>query len=75
MPSMPKYFSRDVLFEFHLFWNTASIGIPVRSLLSGLPAQQKGTTAQWHSNKTAVPVIAFFKLMILLSILWLIFFK
>ena len=24
---------RDVLFEFHLkFWNTASIGIPVRSL-------------------------------------------
>ena len=26
--------SRDVLFEFHLkVWNTASIGIPVRSLL------------------------------------------
>ena len=25
---------RDVLFEFHLkFWNSASIGIPVRSLL------------------------------------------
>ena len=25
---------REVLFEFHLkFWNTASIGIPVRSLL------------------------------------------
>ena len=25
---------RDVLFEFHLkFWNTASIGIPLRSLL------------------------------------------
>ena len=25
---------RDVLFEFHLkFWNTASIGIPARSLL------------------------------------------
>ena len=25
---------RDVLFEFHLkFWNTGSIGIPVRSLL------------------------------------------
>ena len=25
---------RDVLFEFHLkFWNTTSIGIPVRSLL------------------------------------------
>ena len=27
-------FIRDVLFEFQLkFWNTASIGIPVRSLL------------------------------------------
>ena len=27
---------RDVLFEFNLkFWNTASIGIPVRSLLYG----------------------------------------
>ena len=27
-------FNRDVLFEFHLeFWNTAIIGIPVRSLL------------------------------------------
>ena len=27
---------KDVLFEFHLkFWNTASIGIPVRSLLLG----------------------------------------
>ena len=26
--------SRDILFEFHLkIWNTASIGIPVRSLL------------------------------------------
>ena len=41
---------RGVLFEFHLkFWNTASIGIPVRSkvdrLLTGLAAQQKGTTA------------------------------
>ena len=44
---------RDVLFEFHLkFWNTASIGIPVRSkvdrLLSALTAQQKGTTARWY---------------------------
>ena len=26
--------ARDVLFEYHLkFWNTASVGIPVRSLL------------------------------------------
>ena len=44
---------RDVLFEFQLkFWNTASIGIPVRSkvdrLLSALTAQQKGTTARWY---------------------------
>ena len=29
-----KISARDVLFEFHLkFWNTASIGIPARSLL------------------------------------------
>ena len=29
-----KIFLRDVLFEFHLkFWNAASIGIPVGSLL------------------------------------------
>ena len=35
--------SRDVLFEFHLkFWNTASIGTPVRSLLhSGLEQIQE----------------------------------
>ena len=40
-----KKLYRDVLFEFHLkFWNTASIGIPDR-LLTGLTAQQKGTTA------------------------------
>ena len=52
--------ARDVLFEFHLkFWNTASIGIRVRSLLqgrqtsSGPTAQQKGTTARWYSNKTS----------------------
>ena len=54
---------RDVLFEFHLkFWNTTSIGIPVRSyykvdrLLTGLTAQQKGKTAQWYSNKTPLPL-------------------
>ena len=41
---------RDVLFEFQLkFWNTANIGIPVRSLLLvGLTARQKGTTALWY---------------------------
>ena len=48
-----KFLHRDALFEFHLkFWNTASIGIPVRSkvdrLLSALTAQQKGTTARWY---------------------------
>ena len=32
----PIYSFRGVLFEFHpKFWNTASIGIPVRSLLFG----------------------------------------
>ena len=46
---------RDVIFEFHLkFWNSAGIGIPVRSLRTGLTAQQKGTTAQWYSNKTSL---------------------
>ena len=31
--SLPENVSRDVLFEFHLeFWNTISIGIPVRRL-------------------------------------------
>ena len=54
-----QFLNRDVLFEFHLkFWNTACIGIPVRSLLQGgltcLTAQQKGTTARWYSNKTSL---------------------
>ena len=50
---------RDVLFEFQL-----KFGIPpvlvfplevydeVDRLLTSLTAQQKGTTAQWYSNKT-----------------------
>ena len=53
--------NRDVLFEFHLkFWNTGSIGIPVRSLLCGRQTSswsscsQKGTTARWDSNKTSL---------------------
>ena len=47
--------NRDVLYEFHLkFWNTASIGIPVRRLLTGLTAHQKGTTARWYSHKTSL---------------------
>ena len=38
---------RDVLFEFHLkFWNTASIGIPVRSLLKGRQ------TSNWSNCST-----------------------
>ena len=49
---------RDVLFEFHLkFFNTASIGIPVR-LLNGITAQPKGTTAQFYSNKTSLYILA-----------------
>ena len=47
------------LFVFHhKFWNTASNGIPVYymvdRLLTGLAAQQKGTTAQWYLNKTSL---------------------
>ena len=50
---------RDVLFEFHLkFWNTIlvfqfEVYYKVDRLLTGLTAQQKGTTAQWYSNKTS----------------------
>ena len=46
--------NRDVLFEFHLkFLNTASIGIPARSLLlTGQTAQPK--IPQWYSNKTSL---------------------
>ena len=48
----------EVLFEFRLkFWNSASIGIPyykVDKLVTGVTAQQKGTTARWHSNKTSL---------------------
>ena len=57
----------DALFEFHLkFWNTARIGIPVRSLLdrllTGLTAQQKGTTARWYSNKTSLYILETFEI-------------
>ena len=51
--SLYLFFNRGVLFKFHLkFWNTPSIGIPVRSLnmvdrlLTCRTAQQKGTTAR-----------------------------
>ena len=59
---------RDVLFEFHLkYWNTASIGTPVRvrgyymvdRLLIGLAVQQKGTTARWYSSKTSLSDFSF----------------
>ena len=59
---------RDVLFEFHLkYWNTASIGTPVRvrgyymvdRLLTGLAVQQKGTTARWYSSKTSLSDFSF----------------
>ena len=43
------------LFEYHLkFWNTGSIGIPVRSL----NAQQIGTTARLYSNKTPLSIVS-----------------
>ena len=55
--------SGDVLFENHLkFWNTASavlvfqleVYYKVERLLTGLTAQQKGTTVRWYSNKTSL---------------------
>ena len=42
-----KFCYRDVLFEFHLkFWNSASNGIPVRSLRYGRQ------TSNWSSCST-----------------------
>ena len=32
----------------------------VDRLLTGLAAQQKGTTARWYSNKTSLPILYFF---------------
>ena len=36
----------------------------VDRLLTGLPAQQKGTTARWYSNKTSLEVFYFYELSI-----------
>ena len=50
---------RDVLFEFHLKFGITPVLVfqlevryKIGRLLTGLTAQQKGTTARWHSNKT-----------------------
>ena len=57
---------RDVLFEFYLkFGNTTSavlvfqleVYYMVDRLLTGLTAQQRGTTARWYSNKTSLILI------------------
>ena len=40
----------------------------VDRLLTGLTAQQKGTTAQWHSNKTSLPKKNILKLTQLASV-------
>ena len=40
------------VFVFHL-----EVYYKVDRLLTGLTAQQKGTTAQWYSNKTSLPGI------------------
>ena len=55
--------SIDVLFEFHLkFWKPPvlvfqlEVYYNVDSLLTGLTAQPKGTTARWYSNKTSLCV-------------------
>ena len=46
---------RDVSFEYHLkFWKPTIIGIPVRSLLTGLADKQSVATAKWYSNKTSL---------------------
>ena len=59
---------RDVLFEF---LNSTLKWIPpvlvfqwevyykVDRLLTGLTARQKGTTAQWYSNKTSLDILEF----------------
>ena len=45
--SILEFLTRNVLFEFHLkFWNTTSIGIPVRSLLWGWQ------TSNWSNGST-----------------------
>ena len=56
----------NLMVKYVLFKSTLNFGIPpvlifqlevyykVDRLLTGLTAQQKGTTAQWYSNKTSL---------------------
>ena len=47
-----KNWNRDVLFEFHLkFWNTTSIGIPVRSLILGRQ------TSNWYNSLKSLIIL------------------
>ena len=41
-----------LVFQLEVYFN-------VDRLLTGLTAQQKGTTARWYSNKTSLHIVAF----------------
>ena len=74
-PHLSKGYIKLVL-ELFCLDSTLNFGIPtvlvfqlevyykVDRLLTGLTAQQKGTTARWYSNKTS---IIFYKFMLLLN--------
>ena len=61
----------DVILEMFYLKSALNIGIPpvlvfqlevnykVDKLLTGLTAQQKGTTARWYSNKASLPDISY----------------
>ena len=65
---------KENTFEIEMFYlnSTLNFGIPpvlvfqlevyykVDKLLTGLPTQQKGTTARWYSNKTSLNVAFIF---------------
>ena len=62
---------RDVLFEFYLKFEITTSAVlvfqlevynMVDRLLTGLTAQQKGTTTQWYSNKTSLINNSVFKI-------------
>ena len=50
--------SPELAFQLEVYYK-------VDRLLTGLPAQQKGTSARWYSNKTSLALA-------LLSILWIV---
>ena len=57
---------RDASFEFHLNFGISPVLVyqlevyyKVDRLLTGLTAQQKGTTARWYSNKTSLGSLVF----------------